>query len=101
VFLLVRPLDYYLRRLEQAGLTVEDVAERMIEARVEDWFEFLCAYHEAVLGWLGPSLEVDGTAAGKEVLADRLALLRHAMDTLFGGRPAFRCCWTYINGVRP
>jgi hypothetical protein len=33
--------------------------------------------------------------------ADRLALLRHAMDTLFGGRPAFRCCWTYINGVRP
>ena len=31
----------------------------------------------------------------------RLALIRHAMDTLFGGRPAFRCCWTYINAVRP
>jgi hypothetical protein len=32
---------------------------------------------------------------------DRLALIRHAMETLFGGRPAFRCCWTYINAVKP
>jgi hypothetical protein len=43
---------------------------------------------------------VDGRAAGAAAVADRLALIRHAMDTLFGGRPAFRCCWTYINCVR-
>ena len=69
--------------------------------RSGDWFEFLSAYHEAVLGWVGTSAKVDGKAPSREAVADRLALIRHAMDTLFGGRDAFRCCWTYINCVRP
>jgi ubiquinone/menaquinone biosynthesis C-methylase UbiE len=101
VFLPVRPLDYYLRSLEGAGFRIEEVSARTIEARVEDWFQFLGAYHEAVLGWVGGSAKVDGRAAGEEAVRDRLALIRHAMDTLFGGRPAFQCCWTYINAVRP
>jgi hypothetical protein len=100
VFLPVRPLEYYLRGLEEAGFTVEEVTARSIEARVEDWFEFLSAYHEAVLGWLGSSVKVDGEAPSKEAVTDRLALIRQAMDTLFGGRQAFRCCWTYINCIR-
>lgn len=100
VFLPVRPLEYYLRCLEEAGFTVEEVTARSIEARVEDWFEFLSAYHEAVLGWLGSSVKVDGEAPSKEAVTDRLALIRQAMDTLFGGRQAFRCCWTYINCIR-
>jgi ubiquinone/menaquinone biosynthesis C-methylase UbiE len=100
VFLPVRPLDYYVRCLEEAGFTVESVTARTIDARVEDWFEFLSAYHEAVLGWVGGSEKVDGRAAPSAAVADRLALIRHAMDTLFGGRREFRCCWTYMNGVR-
>src|SRR5262249_296200 len=62
VSLPVQPLDHYLRCLEEAGFTVEEVTTRSIEARVEDWFEFLSAYHEAVLGWLGSSVKVDGKA---------------------------------------
>jgi SAM-dependent methyltransferase len=100
VFLPVRPLDYYLRCFDEAGIAVETVTARGIEARVDDWFEFLSAYHEAVLGWIGGSSKLDGSTATPEALKDRLALIRHAMDTLFGGRPAFRCCWTYINGLR-
>jgi ubiquinone/menaquinone biosynthesis C-methylase UbiE len=101
VFLPVRPLDFYLRGLETAGFKIEEVAARTIEARVDDWFEFLTAYHEAVLGWVGGSVKVDGAAAATDAVRDRLALIRHAMDTLFGGRPAFRCCWTYVNALRP
>ncbi len=101
VFLPVRPLDYYLGCLQRAGFTVEDVQARTIEARVDDWFEFLAAYHEAVLGWVGGSAKVDGAAASEAAVRDRLALIRHSMDTLFGGRAAFRCCWTYINAVKP
>lgn len=101
VFLPVRPLDYYLRCLTDAGFVVGEVAARGIEARVGDWFEFLSAYHEAVLGWVGGSSKVEGAAATPEAVRDRLALIRHAMETLFGGRPTFRCCWTYINGARP
>jgi ubiquinone/menaquinone biosynthesis C-methylase UbiE len=101
VFLPVRPLDYYRRCLEGAGLTVEDVTARTIETSVEDWFEFLSAYHEAVLGWVGGSAKVEGRAPVGDAVRDRLALIRHAMDTLFGGRGAFQCCWTYINARRP
>ena len=61
VFLPVRPLDYYLQALEEAGFTVEEVRARSIEARVDEWFEFLSAYHEAVLGWVGGSAKVDGS----------------------------------------
>jgi SAM-dependent methyltransferase len=100
VFLPVRPLDYYLRSLTEAGFDVEQVTARTIEARVDEWFEFLSAYHEAVLGWVGGSARVDGAPPGQDAVRDRLALIRHAMDTLFGGRPAFQCCWTYITGVR-
>ena len=70
-------------------------------SHLEYWFEFLSAYHEAVLGWLGSSVKVDGKAPSQQALTDRLALIRQAMDTLFGGRAAFRCCWTYINCLRP
>jgi ubiquinone/menaquinone biosynthesis C-methylase UbiE len=100
VFLPVRPLDYYMRCLEDAGFVVDDATARGIEARVDDWFEFLSAYHEAVLGWVGGSAKVEGGAASAEAVRDRLALIRAAMETLFGGRPSFQCCWTYINGVR-
>ncbi len=100
VFLPVRPLDYYLRSLTEAAFDVEQVTARTIEARVDEWFEFLSAYHEAVLGWVGGSARVDGAPPAQGALRDRLALIRRAMDTLFGGRPAFQCCWTYITCVR-
>lgn len=101
VFLPVRPLEYYVDCLKDAGFVVEDVAARTIEARVDDWFEFLSAYHEAVLGWVGGSAKVEGRATDADAVRDRLALIRHAMETVLGGRPSFRCCWTYINGVKP
>ena len=97
VFLPVRPLAYYVGCLEDAGFAIDEVTARGIEARVDDWFEFLSAYHEAVLGWVGGSSKVERGAADEAAVRDRLALIRHAMETLFGGRPSFRCCWTYIN----
>ena len=100
VFLAPRPLDFYLEALRGAGFTVEDVSERTIEADVEEWYEFLAAYADAVLGWVGGSAKVDGAPATEEAARDRLALLHRALTTIFGGRPTFRCCWTYITARR-
>ena len=100
VFLAPRPLDFYLDALRGAGFTVEDVSERTIEADVEEWYEFLAAYADAVLGWVGGSAKVDGAPATEEAARDRLALLHRALTTIFGGRPTFRCCWTYITARR-
>ena len=72
--------------------------EETIEAHVEEWFEFLSAYHDAVLGWVGGPESTAGPGAEPR---DRLHLIRHAMDTLFGGRAAFNACWTYITARKP
>ena len=67
---------------------------------VEEWYEFLAAYADAVLGWVGGSAKVDRVLATAEAEADRLALLRRSLDVIFGGRPTFNCCWTYVTATR-
>ena len=102
VFLPVRPLDYYLALPGAAGFIVEAVTERTIEAGVDDWFEFLSAYHDAVLGWVGGSAKVDGAAPSRGS-GGRPARPDPPRDghAVRRSRPSFRCCWTYINCVRP
>jgi len=43
---------------------------------------------------------VDGEGASQEAAADRLRLLRESLAVVFGGRPTFDCCWTYISARR-
>ncbi len=100
VFVEPRRLDFYLNILRSAGFQIEGVAERNIRARVDDWYEFLSAYHDAVLGWVGGNEKIDGRAPTAEAIADRLSLIRQAIDTLFSGRTEFDACWTYLNCTR-
>ncbi len=96
-FLPVRPLEHYLDVFRGAGLTVERVACRAIEARVFEWFEFLAAYHDGVLGWVGGTEKLEGAPPSAEAVLDRLALMRLALDRLFDRRDAFRASWSYIT----
>jgi ubiquinone/menaquinone biosynthesis C-methylase UbiE len=100
VFLAPRPLDYYLEALEGAGLVIESVGTRTIQADVGEWFEFLSAYHDAILGWVGGTDKVDGAEPSAEAVADRLELMRRSLDVIFGGRSMFLACWTYLEGRR-
>jgi ubiquinone/menaquinone biosynthesis C-methylase UbiE len=100
VFLAPRPLEYYLDTLRAGGFEIQDVTERTIEADVDEWFQFLSAYADAVLGWVGGSAKVDGVYATEDAARDRLDLLRASLAVIFGGRPTFLCCWTYITATR-
>jgi len=100
VFLAPRPLAYYTDALVRSGLTVTDVSQTTIFADVNEWYEFLAAYHEAVLGWVGGTKRIDGLQPSKEAVADRLRIMRHAIDTIFGGRDSFKACWTYITATK-
>ncbi|MBO0681797.1 MAG: class I SAM-dependent methyltransferase [Candidatus Dormibacteraeota bacterium] len=101
VFFPPRPLQYYTDLLEEAGLRVERVREETIEASVDDWFELMgTTYHEHVLGWVGGTERIEGRPPTEEAVKDRLALIRHSMELLFGGRKDFRACWTYITCKR-
>jgi len=100
VFLPPRPLDYYLAALRAAGFAIDDVTEQSIEAEVDEWFEFLSAYHDAVLGWVGGTPRIDGAEPTEEAVEDRLALIRRALDVVFDAEPTFLCCWTYITALK-
>ncbi|MBW2295398.1 MAG: class I SAM-dependent methyltransferase [Deltaproteobacteria bacterium] len=100
-FLPVRPLDTYLGVFRDAGLTVEEVTCLPVQARVVEWFEFLAAYHEGVLGWVGGVERIEGRAASEETVRDRLTLIREGLDRLFEGKDGFRASWTHITCRTP
>lgn len=96
-FLPVRPIDHYLDAGRAAGFSIEDVSARAIEARVSEWFDFLAAYHEGVLGWAGGAEKIEGRPPSPVAVALRLDLLRCAMDRVFDGRATFLASWTYLS----
>ena len=95
-FLPVRPLAHYLSALEQAGFRVERVDHVSIAADTAEWTEFLSAYHDGVLGWVGGSERIEGVPPTGEAVADRLRLLRESVDRVFRGG-SFEAVWTYID----
>jgi SAM-dependent methyltransferase len=101
VFLQPRPLAYYTDALERNGLAVTDVTQTTIVADVDEWFELMTAYHEAVLGWVGGTKRIEGEEPTAEAVEDRLRIMRHAIETIFGGRTTFNACWTYVTAEKP
>jgi SAM-dependent methyltransferase len=97
-FLPVRPLDHYLAAFEAAGFRVHDVEHRIIDAERQNWIDFLGAYHEGVLGWVGGSERIEGVPPTEEAVADRLRLLRESVERVFP-EPSFRAVWTYIEAA--
>jgi len=99
-FLPVRPLEHYLSVLQTAGFRIHEVVHLPIEARVDQWYEFLSTYHEGVLGWIGGSARVEGVTPPDSAVQDRLRVLGESMTRVFCGRPTFEAVWTYINAQR-
>lgn len=97
VFLPVRDLGHYTAALATAGFEVVASEHRAVEARVDEWYEFLAVYHEGVLGWAGGAEKVTGRAPAEDVVAARKELLRAAMERVFDGRESFSACWTYLT----
>jgi SAM-dependent methyltransferase len=100
VFLQPRPLEHYTDALSRNGLRVTDISQETIVADVEEWFELMTAYHDAVLGWVGGTKRIEGEEPSPEAVQDRLKIMRHALGTIFGERDSFKACWTYITAVK-
>jgi len=47
--------------------------------------------------WVGGNEKVDGRTPTREAVAERVSLIRRAIDTLFADRTEFDACWTYIT----
>lgn len=100
-FLPVRPINFYLTALRGAAFEITNVYEKEVDALVSDWANFLCAYHEGVLGWAGGSQRIEGKAPSEEAVTLRRQLLQESLAALFEGQPSFTACWTYIVCRKP
>jgi SAM-dependent methyltransferase len=100
-FLPVRPLEHYLRLLEQAGFGEFEVERKNIEVIVDEWLALLELYHEGVLGWVGGAERIEGRAPSEKGVKDRLDLMRKALARLFGKGGSYTAYWTYISCELP
>jgi ubiquinone/menaquinone biosynthesis C-methylase UbiE len=98
IFPPVRALEDYLETFRGAGFEPIDVTVQGVEARVDEWRDFISVYHEGVLGWVGGAEKVTGCPPDPQVVEDRRFLIRLAFERLFPG-PTFEAAWTYITCV--
>ncbi len=96
-FLPIRPLDFYVESLRDAGFAVDSIDAQPVEALVAEWSDFLCAYHEGVLGWAGGCSRVEGKDPSEQLIELRKRLLCESMAKLFNDEPSFQACWTHIR----
>ena len=96
-FLPVRPRSFYTDALVEAGFEEENTSYSYIDARVDQWYDFLVVYHEGVLGWVGGAQKITKKSASAEEIALRKELMWKAMQTLFSGNDTFQTVWTYLN----
>jgi SAM-dependent methyltransferase len=97
VFVPVRPLDFYQQAFQDAGFTVLHAFEQTIFARVDEWYDLLCTYHDGVLSWVGGSEKVEGRPPSAQDVRRRLFLIKYSLEKLFPGQDSFPCTWTYLT----
>lgn len=97
VFVPVRELDYYTDTFADCGFTVMHETVATIFARVDEWQDLLCTYHEGVLGWVGGTARVEGAEPSARATLDRKFLIRESLEKLFAGQDCFPATWTYLT----
>ena len=97
-FLPVRDLSYYEEVFTEAGFTLETTENRLITARVDEWYDFIAVYHEGALGWIGGAKKITGNTASDEIITMRKKIMRESMDIIFEHQKEFLASWTYLQG---
>jgi SAM-dependent methyltransferase len=95
-FLPIRPIDFYTDELIKNGFKIIEVKTINIDARVDEWFDFLKVYHEGIIGWIGGSKKITGIEPSEEEINDRVEIIKLALTKMFNNQNDFKACWNYI-----
>lgn len=95
-FLPIRPIDFYTDELVKNGFKITEVKTINIDARVDEWFDFLKVYHEGVIGWIGGSKKITNIEPTEQELNDRIEIIRLSLNKMFNSQNNFKACWNYI-----
>lgn len=95
-FLPIRPIDFYTNELVNNGFKIIEVKSINIDAKVDEWFDFLKVYHEGIIGWIGGSKKITGIEPSEEEINDRVEIIKLALTKMFNNQNDFKACWNYI-----
>jgi ubiquinone/menaquinone biosynthesis C-methylase UbiE len=95
-FLPIRPIDFYTDELLKNGFKITEVKTINIDAKVDEWFDFLKVYHEGVIGWVGGSKKITGIEPTEQEINERIEIIRLSLNKMFNGQNNFKSCWNYI-----
>jgi ubiquinone/menaquinone biosynthesis C-methylase UbiE len=95
-FLPIRPIDFYTDELIKNGFKIIEVKTINIDARVDEWFDFLKVYHGGIIGWIGGSKKITGIEPSEEEINDRVEIIKLALTKMFNNQNDFKACWNYI-----
>jgi ubiquinone/menaquinone biosynthesis C-methylase UbiE len=95
-FLPIRPIDFYTDELVNNGFKIVEVKTINIDAKVDEWFDFLKVYHEGVIGWIGGSKKITGVEPTEQEINDRIEIIKLSLNKMFNNQNNFKACWNYI-----
>ena len=95
-FLPIRPIDFYTNELVKNGFKIVEIKAINIDARVDEWFDFLKVYHEGVIGWIGGSKKITGVEPTEKEINDRIEIIKLSLNKMFNNQNNFKACWNYI-----
>jgi ubiquinone/menaquinone biosynthesis C-methylase UbiE len=99
IFRPVRPLQEYLDALQTAGFTINDVSTVKVPVGVTEWYDATICYPD-LFAWMGGNEAIDGRPPSADALADRIGLMKRAVEEMFGEAETFDAFWTHITGTR-
>jgi hypothetical protein len=95
-FLPIRPIDFYTDELVKNGFKITEVKTVNVDAKVDEWFDFLKVYHEGVIGWIGGSKKITGMEPTEQEINDRIEIIKLSLNKMFNNQNNFKACWNYI-----
>ena len=95
-FLPVKNIEYYTDEILKNNFKILEIKTINIDARVDEWFEFLKVYHEGIISWVGGANKITGVEPKKDEVEDRIDIIKLALNEMFNNNNDFKACWNYI-----
>jgi ubiquinone/menaquinone biosynthesis C-methylase UbiE len=95
-FLPVKSIDFYTEIIERNGFKLIEVKIENVDAKVNEWFDFLKVYHEGIIGWIGGSKKITNKEPDNQEVEDRIEIIKLSLERVFEGSNEFKACWNNI-----
>lgn len=95
-FLPVKNIEYYTDEILKNNFKILEIKTINIDAKVDEWFEFLKVYHEGIISWVGGANKITGVESKENEVEDRIDIIKLALNEMFDNKNDFKACWNYI-----